>query len=306
MKSKILMCLVLASCSTVFAKEDKAKDVYTDMVKSTEVEDDILIKKDDVYVCDYRYKNSARKKKYFKFCDKDGKPLNNTIEFENRKYELRDGYIYYQELKPNNWTVFQQINNPEYSDTELPYIEEERIYKNGKLATDRYDDLLMNVERNFCSDGRMISENIKDSYYSLSIYNEVKKDGVKLNGPLIVESIDKSKLDEKTGVKIDKKNVHFVNGNRVTDGFFEIADCYGVTSYNLKNGKYEGDVVYDTSVISKIKKYENGELKSEIHIFKDDKPMLAGVGYYNKYEVIMDKDDYTFRYYLDDKLIKEY
>ena len=55
MKSKILMCLILASCSTMKVSENKVKDVYTDIVKSTEIKDSIQIQKDDVYVCDYRY-----------------------------------------------------------------------------------------------------------------------------------------------------------------------------------------------------------------------------------------------------------
>ncbi len=306
MKSKILLCLVLASCSTMFAKENKVKDRYTDVVKSTEIKDDIDIRRDDIYVCDYRYDDSKEKGIYFRYCDKDGKPLNNTVELEKGEYEFRDGFIYYRELKGKNGVVTQQINNPKYSDTIVPYFEELRIYKNGKLSVDKYLKSGTSVNREFCSDGRINSESIKASFYSADIYNEVKKDGVKLNTPLIVETIDESKLDEKTGVKTDRNNIHLVNGKQVTDGFFEISDCYGnITSYTLKNGKYEGDYVKD-GPIKDIKKYENGKLKSEVFDYKDDKKILGDDGeYYDTLEIIFDDGKYIFRYYNSDKLVKE-
>ena len=142
MKSKILMCLILASCSTMQVSENKVKDVYTDIVKSTEIKDSIQIQKDDVYVCDYRYDKEKGRNIYFRYCDEDGKPLNDTVELERAKYELRDGYISYVEIKNTKGKItMQAVTKPEEEDTTFYLQKEQRVlYPDGNVSIDWYID----------------------------------------------------------------------------------------------------------------------------------------------------------------------
>ncbi|MBD5405334.1 hypothetical protein HDR59_02180 [bacterium] len=303
MKSKILMCLILASCSTMFAKGNKAKDVYTDIVKSTEIKDDILIKKDDVYVCDYRYDKDAEEKKYFKFCDKDGKPLKDVVEFGNNKYSLIDGVISVITKNDSNGKL-KELSMAQDADVSGYIVREFMNYEDEKKLTGKYysEDLRSQIHKDYCPDGKISQEAIVGSYdIYVNIYNEVKKDGVKLNTPLIKETVKSSKI-------IDNQGGHFINGEKVLDGHFEISMCGNPTmSYTIKNGKYDGDYVVNNSHHSEIRKYENGKLlslvenlKNEVHMSGDDCDFT-----YNKYEKIKDGDEYLHKYYLDDKLVYE-
>ena len=292
MKSKILMCLVLASCSTVQVSENKAKDVYTDVVKSkyTDVvkSKDNLISK-DTYVCDYRYDKEEKKDVYFRYCDKDGVPLNGFVRFSDAygegnydNYLLKNGKVVFKEFfRIRNWKN-DNIRSYEFYDVDSSSTESSMIELSMSTLT--------------CGDGVSdeMFERVGNEVYT---YGKVKKDGVK--------------LDDKLTFVRDNYGQYFyeINGKRQLNGYFEVLDCQDKVrlSFTLLNGKYDGEKIGNDSpnmaggILKKT--YKNGRVvsKSYSYILEQTNDGIT----YDKWEIIKNGDKWNSKYYLKDKLVKE-
>ena len=286
MKSKILMCLILASCSTMQVSENKVKDVYTDIVKSTEIKDSIQIQKDDVYVCDYGYIEEKNKKDYRRFCDKDGKLLNGYIEASfddgfirsNRKYFLTDGKVNYEE---------GEYHRPKDNIYTYVFMDHDDI---GSYSVKGQ------YHKAYCDNNDIIGEWWDYSDGHIYSYNKVKKDGV---------AIDKNLIMVKNG---NGEYFYKIDDEKQMEGHFELLNCQGKVqiSFTLLNGKYDGEKVgnddFNESIDIK-RTYKNGEMvsKSINYIYPRTDDDIT----YNKREFIKNGDKWNSKYYLKDKLVKE-
>ena len=292
MKSKILTCLVLASCSTMQVSEDKVKDVYTDIVKSADWMktsngiSPILVDKEDAYLCDYGYIEESNKKEYRRFCDKDGKLLNGYVEASfddgwirgNRKYFLTDGKVYYKE---------DETHRPANNIYTYSFMSHDEIASYSVKG--EYDKI-------YCDNNDIIGESWDYSGGHIYSYNKVKKDGVAIDKNLIM-------VKNRNGEYFYK-----IDDERQMDGHFEALDCRGKVkiSFTLLNGKYDGEKVGEDyfNVAVEIKRtYKNGEMvsKSIDYIL----PRTDDDVTYNKKEFVKNGDKWTCKYYLKDKLVKE-
>lgn len=247
MKKQILFAMLLAACSP--SGEEGVKEKYTDLKKTTEDKGRTYIQSDDVYLCDLGKWSfageEAKEKSYRRLCDKDGHPLNTTLQVSKRSYDLVDGRAVLLSVYDDEGNVSTQHKTRLDSSTaELTVYSENKTFdKNGKVKEHNIPMELENetwISHKFC-DEKLISEHFisYNGSFSFYLYHNFTLNGKKVNGVLTIEKFESFLDDEKVGVNEESKWNVRVDGVKQMNGYFEILDCDNkpLETFDLKNGK---------------------------------------------------------------------